>query len=43
MSLVKKNGYEYADGGLGSVVSIDKAIELGVSEIDVIVLRQENN
>lgn len=42
MSLVKKNGYEYADGGLGSVVSIDKAIELGVSEIDVIVLSQEN-
>ena len=42
MSLVSKEGYEYADGGLGSIVSVEKAIEAGATEIDVIVLRQEN-
>ena len=41
MSLVSKNGYEYADGGLGSIVSVDRAIEAGAKEIDIIVLRQE--
>ena len=42
MSLVSKDGFEYADGGLGSIVSVERAIEAGATEIDVIVLRQEN-
>lgn len=42
MSLVSKEGFEYADGGLGSIVSVERAIEAGATEIDVIVLRQEN-
>ena len=43
MSLVKKNGYQYADGGLGSVVPVKKAIELGAKTIDVIVLSPEHS
>jgi NTE family protein len=42
MSLVSKEGFEYADGGLGSIVSVERAIEAGATEIDVIVLRQED-
>lgn len=42
MSLVSKQGFEYADGGFGSIVSVEKAIEAGATEIDVIVLRQED-
>ena|SRR5690606_10554935 len=38
MSLVKKNGYEYADGGFGNLVPIHEAINLGARELDVIVL-----
>ena len=41
MSLVKKNGCEYADGGLGSMVPIEEAIERGATEVDVIVLETE--
>ncbi|UOY06727.1 patatin-like phospholipase family protein [Muricauda sp. SCSIO 64092] len=41
MSLVRKNGCEYADGGLGSLVPIEEAIVRGATEIDVIVLRTE--
>ena len=41
MSLVRKNGCEYADGGLGSLVPIEEAIHLGATEIDVVVLRTE--
>ena len=41
MSLVRKNGCEYADGGLGSLVPIEEAIKRGATEIDVIVLRTE--
>ena len=41
MSLVRKNGCEYADGGLGSLVPIEEAIIRGATEIDVIVLRTE--
>lgn len=43
MSLVKKNGCEYADGGLGSLVPIEEAIKRGATEIDVIVLHTEIN
>ncbi len=41
MSLVKKNGCEYADGGLGSMVPIEEAIKRGATEIDAIVLQTE--
>jgi predicted patatin/cPLA2 family phospholipase len=41
MSLVRKNGCEYADGGLGSLVPIEEAIERGATEVDVVVLRTE--
>ncbi len=41
MSLVRKNGCEYADGGLGSLVPIEEAIMRGAKEVDVVVLRTE--
>lgn len=43
MSLVRKNGSEYADGGLGSLVPIEEAILRGATEIDVVVLHTEVN
>ena len=36
MSLVKKNGYEYGDGGLGCIVPIREAILRGANEVDAI-------
>ena len=41
MSLVLKNGCEYADGGLGSMVPIEEAIKRGATYIDAIVLKTE--
>jgi NTE family protein len=41
MSLVKKDGCEYADGGLGSMVPIEEAIRRGATIIDAIVLQTE--
>ena len=41
MSLVKKEGCEYADGGLGSMVPIEEAINRGATEVDVIILETE--
>jgi len=41
MSLVKKGGCEYADGGFGSMVPIKEAIDRGATEVDVIVLETE--
>lgn len=41
MSLVKKNGYEYADGGLGCVIPIREAIKRGAKEVDAIILETE--
>ncbi len=41
MSLMKKNNFEYADGGFGCLVPIQKAIELGATEVDVIILETE--
>lgn len=38
MSVVEKGGFEYADGGFGNYVPIEEAINLGATEIDVIVL-----
>lgn len=41
MSLVKVDGYEYADGGFGSVIPIREAILRGATEVDAIVLEAE--
>ena len=41
MSLVTKDGCEYADGGLGCVIPIEKAIRLGATHIDAILLDTE--
>jgi len=38
MSIVSKNGFEYADGGFGNYIPLEEAINLGATEIDVIVL-----
>lgn len=43
MSLVEKNGYRYADGGLGSKVPIEVAIRRGAKVVDVIVLDTEDS
>ena len=43
MSLVKKNGCEYADGGMGNMVPIEEAIKRGATEVDVIILQTEVN
>ncbi|CAN0374693.1 unnamed protein product, partial [Ectocarpus sp. 4 AP-2014] len=42
MSLVEKDGYEYADGGFGAVVPIREAIQRGATEVDAIILDSEN-
>jgi len=42
MSLVKKNGFEYADGAFGCVVPIREAILRGATEIDAIILESES-
>jgi predicted patatin/cPLA2 family phospholipase len=41
MSLVKKEGCEYADGGFGSMVPIEEAINRGAKIVDVIILETE--
>lgn len=41
MSLVKKEGCEYADGGLGTMVPIEEAIQRGATTIDAIILQTE--
>lgn len=41
MSLAKKDGCEYADGGFGSMVPIEEAINRGATSIDVIILETE--
>ncbi len=38
MGIVEKDGYEYADGGFGSLIPIEEAINAGATEVDVIVL-----
>jgi len=42
MSLAEKNGFEYADGGFGSVVPIREAIKRGATEVDAVMLEAEN-
>lgn len=41
MSLVIKDGHEYADGGYGDYLPIHPAIDLGAKEVDAIFLRPE--
>ncbi|MGB0897285.1 MAG: patatin-like phospholipase family protein [Flavobacteriaceae bacterium] len=41
MSLVKKNDFEYADGGFSCVIPIREAILRGATEIDAIILETE--
>lgn len=41
MSLFNKNGCDYADGGFGIFIPIRKAIEMGATEIDAIILRTQ--
>lgn len=41
MTLVRKNGCEYADGGMGNMVPIEEAIKRGATEIDAIILQTE--
>lgn len=41
MSLLRKNGSEYADGGIGNFVPVSHAIGKGAIDIDVIALRTE--
>lgn len=43
MSIIEMEGYEYADGGILEHAPIQKAIDLGASEVDVIMHRQEIN
>lgn len=38
MSLVRKNGMEYGDGGFGNNIPVQVAIDAGAKEIDVIIL-----
>ena len=39
MGLVTKNGFEYADGGMGNIVPIYQAIQKGATDLDIIVLK----
>ena len=41
MTLAKKNGCEYADGGLGTMVPIEEAIRRGAKVVDAIILQTE--
>ena len=41
MTLARKNGCDYADGGLGTMVPIEEAVRRGATEIDAIILQTE--
>lgn len=43
MSLVRKNGCEYADGGFASMIPIEEAIKRGATHVDAIILQSETN
>ncbi len=43
MSLVEKDNCEYADGGFGNYLPIKKAIEMGATDIDAIILKTSEN
>jgi predicted patatin/cPLA2 family phospholipase len=38
MSLVRKDGFEYADGGFGNLIPVQEPINIGAKELDVIIL-----
>jgi predicted patatin/cPLA2 family phospholipase len=40
--VVKKDGYDYVDGGLIHTIPIQKAIDAGAEEIDIIILKEKN-
>ena len=42
MSLLVKNGYEYADGGFGTTAPTQKAIDEGCCDIDAIILENQD-
>lgn len=42
MSLAKRKGNEYADGGFGAIVPIREAIRRGATTIDAIILKSES-
>lgn len=42
MSVLNKNGYQYADGGFGNFIPILTALDNGATEIDVIILESES-
>lgn len=41
MTLANKNGCEYGDGGLGTIIPIEEALRCGATEIDAILLDTE--
>jgi predicted patatin/cPLA2 family phospholipase len=41
MSIVIKNGHEYADGGFGDYLPIHPALDMGATHVDAIYLRPE--
>ena len=43
MSLVRKNNFEYADGGFASMIPIEEAIKRGATHVDAIILQSETN
>ena len=43
MSLVKKDGQEYADGSFGSYIPIQYAIDKGATKVDVIILNPKDH
>jgi len=43
MSLYEKNGFEYADGGFGNYIPAEEALNLGATEVDVIVLQPRHS
>lgn len=40
--VVKKDGFDYVDGGLIHTIPIQKAIDAGAEEIDIIILKEKN-
>lgn len=41
MTLASRNGCEYGDGGLGTIIPIEEALRCGATEIDAILLNTE--
>lgn len=43
MSLVRKNGCDYADGGFAAMIPIEEAIKNGATHVDAIILHTETD